>query len=88
VSGLTLAALGAIYKPLKKGMKMPKLKTKSSLKLRFRVTATGKVKCSRAHHNHFMRKKSKRSNTDAVHPQYLDKGDSRLIEKLMPYGLK
>ncbi|MDR2098581.1 MAG: 50S ribosomal protein L35 [Rickettsiales bacterium] len=67
---------------------MPKLKTKSALKLRFRQTATGKIKASRAGHNHFMRRKSGRSLTEAVHPQYLEKGDSRLLAKLMPYGVK
>ena len=67
---------------------MPKLKTKSALKLRMRVTATGKVKVSRAHHNHFMRRKSGRSLTEAVHPQYLAEGDRKLVKPLMPYGLK
>jgi len=67
---------------------MPKMKTKSALKLRFRLTATGKVKCSRAHHNHFMRRRSKRSLTEAVHSQYLEKGDARLIKMLLPYGMK
>ncbi|MDR1476957.1 MAG: 50S ribosomal protein L35 [Rickettsiales bacterium] len=67
---------------------MPKLKTKSAFKLRFRQTATGKIKTSRAHHNHFMRRKSSRSLTEAVHSQYLDKGDAKLVEKLMPYGMK
>jgi large subunit ribosomal protein L35 len=67
---------------------MPKLKTKSAFKLRFRLTATGKVKTSRAGHNHFMRRKSSRSLTEAVHAQYLSKGDAKLVGKLMPYGLK
>ena len=66
---------------------MPKMKTKSSLKLRFRTTATGKLRANRAEHNHFMRRKSKRSLTDARKQQYLEKGDARLITKLMPYGL-
>jgi large subunit ribosomal protein L35 len=67
---------------------MPKLKTKSAFKLRFRQSATGKIKTSRAHHNHFMRRKSSRSLTEAVHSQYLEKGDAKLVSKLMPYGLK
>lgn len=67
---------------------MPKLKTKSAFKLRFRQTATGKIKASRAGHNHFMRRKSHRSLSEAVHPQYLEKGDAKLIAKLMPYGIK
>jgi large subunit ribosomal protein L35 len=68
--------------------KMPKLKTKSALKLRIRTTATGKLKTSRAGHNHFMRRKSHRSLTESVHPQYLAKGDEKLVKLLMPYGVK
>jgi len=67
---------------------MPKLKTKSALKLRFRTTATGKLRANRAEHNHFMRRKSTRSLTDARKPQLLEKGDERLVKKLMPYGLR
>jgi len=67
---------------------MPKLKTKSSFKLRFRQTATGKIRANRAGHNHFMRNKSHRSLTEAVKPQFLDKGDAKLLAKAMPYGLK
>jgi large subunit ribosomal protein L35 len=66
---------------------MPKLKTKSALKLRFRTTGTGKIKASRAGHNHFMRKKSHRSLTEAVHPQYLSGGDKTLIGRIAPYGI-
>ncbi|MCL2439848.1 MAG: 50S ribosomal protein L35 [Alphaproteobacteria bacterium] len=67
---------------------MPKLKTKSSLKLRFRTTASGKIKCQQAHHNHFMRRRSKRSLNQATKAQFLEKGDANLITMLMPYGLK
>lgn len=37
---------------------MPKLKTHSGAKKRFRVTASGKVKCGAAHRRHFMRHRS------------------------------
>ena len=66
---------------------MPKLKTRSAFKLRFRLTASGKVKTSRAHHNHFMRRKSARSLTEAIHSQYLESGDKKLISRSMPYGI-
>ena len=67
---------------------MPKLKTKSAFKLRFCMTASGKIKTSRAGHNHFMRRKSSRSLTEAVHGQYLDGCDKKIIERSMPYGIK
>ena len=67
---------------------MPKLKTRSAFKLRFRTTASGKIKTSRAHHNHFMRRKSSRSLTEAVHTQYLEKCDQKVVQRSMPYGIK
>ncbi|MBQ8660538.1 MAG: 50S ribosomal protein L35 [Alphaproteobacteria bacterium] len=67
---------------------MPKLKTRSAFKLRFRLTASGKVKTSRAGHNHFMRRKSSRSLTEAVHGQYLEGSDKKIVARSMPYGMK
>ena len=67
---------------------MPKLKTRSAFKLRFRLTANGKVKTSRAHHNHFMRRKSSRSLTEAIHGQYLEGCDKKVVARSMPYGMK
>jgi large subunit ribosomal protein L35 len=42
---------------------MPKMKTHSSAKKRFKVTGTGKVKHWRARTSHLMRKKSKKAKT-------------------------
>lgn len=39
---------------------MPKQKTNSSAKKRFRVTATGKVRFKRAYKNHILTKKTKK----------------------------
>ncbi len=66
---------------------MPKLKTKSAVKKRFSLTATGKIKTGRTGHNHFMRKRSKRSNVDARQAQYLDETKVKQVKKLIPYGL-
>ena len=38
---------------------MPKMKTKSSAKKRFKLTATGKIKRKHAFKNHILTKKSK-----------------------------
>jgi large subunit ribosomal protein L35 len=67
---------------------MPKLKTRSAFKLRFRTTASGKIKTGRAGHNHFMRRKSSRSLTEAIHGQYLEGCDKKIVERSMPYGMK
>lgn len=37
---------------------MPKMKTKSGAKKRFKLTATGKIKRNHAFHNHILTKKS------------------------------
>lgn len=42
---------------------MPKMKTHSSAKKRFKVTGTGKVLHWRANRSHLMRKKSKKAKT-------------------------
>ena len=39
---------------------MPKMKTRSSVKKRFRVTATGKVKRGKAYASHILTKKSRK----------------------------
>ncbi|MDA0714605.1 MAG: 50S ribosomal protein L35 [Bacteroidetes bacterium] len=39
---------------------MPKMKTVSSAKKRFRVTGTGKLKRKKAYHSHILTKKSKK----------------------------
>jgi large subunit ribosomal protein L35 len=40
---------------------MPKLKTHSGAKKRFRLTASGKVKAGASHRRHFMRRRSQDS---------------------------
>jgi large subunit ribosomal protein L35 len=57
VPGHALAAVQLIFNYLKRD-KMPKLKTKSSVKKRFRLTGTGKVKMTPAGKRHGMRKRS------------------------------
>ncbi|MEQ8360459.1 MAG: 50S ribosomal protein L35 [Cytophagales bacterium] len=52
---------------------MPKVKTKSSAKKRFKVTGTGKIKRKSAFKSHILTKKSKKrklklTHTTLVHP--------------------
>ena len=66
---------------------MPKLKTKSALKRRLRVTASGKVKRSSAFKSHFMRHKSQDTKRKIRRSHYLASGQAHFIKRWMPYGL-
>lgn len=65
---------------------MPKLKTKSSVKKRFSLTASGKVRASQAGHKHNMRKRSKRSLRNSVGTTILSDADAGIIIPMMPYA--
>lgn len=58
---------------------MPKLKTKSGVKKRFSLTATGKVKAGQAGKRHGMRKRSNTFIRNARGSQTLDECDARII---------
>ncbi len=51
---------------------MPKLKTNSSAKKRFKVTATGKVKFKHAFKNHILTKKTHKRKKGLGSPAYVD----------------
>ena len=67
---------------------MPKLKTKSYLKKRARVTAIGKINVRRNAHKKLLRKKSARANNAGTKAQYLNKNMEGQAKILAPYGLK
>lgn len=67
---------------------MPKLKTKSYLKKRATMTASGKIKVARNAHSKLLRNKSKRANKAAIKPQYLNDNMVSHVKVLAPYGLK
>lgn len=71
-----------------KGYKMPKLKTKSYLKKRASMTATGKIRVARNSHKKLLRKKSARANKAGAKPQYLNENMMGQAKILAPYGLK
>ena len=73
---------------LKKEVKMPKLKTKSYLKKRASMTATGKIRVARNAHKKLLRHKSKRANNAGSKPQYLNENMVGQAKILAPYGLK
>lgn len=66
---------------------MYKMKTKSSCKQRFRITASGKVRIKNAGKRHNMRKRSKRQIRDNRKPDFMFEGDAAFVKKqFMPYG--
>lgn len=67
---------------------MPKLKTKSGCKKRFRFSANGKVIASQAGKRHGMRKRTNRFIRNARGTTTLDEVDTHRIVQYMPYGSK
>jgi len=65
---------------------MPKMKTKSSTKRRFRITAKGKVRANPAGKRHFLRRRSKRMLRQTRGTMILDKSDTKIIKSYMPYA--
>ncbi len=64
---------------------MPKMKTKSSAKKRFKVTATGKVVSAQAGKRHGMIKRTKKFIRDARGTTTLSAPDAKIIKGYMPY---
>lgn len=64
---------------------MPKIKTKSSAKKRFKATANMKIKAPQANKQHNMRKRSKRQIRNQRGMDVLPKCEARRIVKYMPY---
>jgi large subunit ribosomal protein L35 len=67
---------------------MPKMKTKSSAKKRFKVTATGKFKAQQAGKRHGMIKRSTKFIRNARGTSVLDESDAKIVRKYMPYARK
>ena len=65
---------------------MPKMKTKSSAKKRFRVTGTGKVRANVAYKSHCLAQKSKKMKRQARGTFILDEADANIVRKFMPYA--
>lgn len=64
---------------------MPKLKTKSSAKKRFKMTATGKVVAQQAGKRHGMIKRTPKFVRDARGTFVLSDSDAKIVKKYMPY---
>ena len=67
---------------------MPKLKTKSSAKKRFKITARGKVVMPQANKSHGMIKRSNSQIRKLRGTTTLSKQDSKIVKSYMPYNLR
>jgi len=66
---------------------MPKFKTKSGAKKRFKVTATGKVKCAQAGKRHGMIKRTNKFIRNARGMMVLSDEDAKIVKKnFLPYA--
>jgi large subunit ribosomal protein L35 len=65
---------------------MPKLKTKSSVKKRFRLTASGKVRRQHAGKRHFMIRRSPKQIRNLRGTAIMADCDAGFVKKFMPYG--
>lgn len=66
---------------------MPKLKTKSAVKKRFSLTASGKLRATQAGKQHFMRRRTKSQLRNLRGTTILEGQEAKnLIKFFMPYG--
>ncbi len=64
---------------------MPKLKTKSGAKKRFKVTGTGKIVAAAQGKRHGMIKRTTKFIRSARGTMVLNDSDAKIVKKYMPY---
>ena len=67
---------------------MPKMKTKSGAKKRFKVTAGGKVVYKQAHTRHRLISKPQQMKRKARGTAILNDADAKIVLGWLPYGKK
>lgn len=65
---------------------MPKLRTKSGAKKRFRMTGTGKVRANFGFKRHNLRKRPQKMKRKARGTMILSDADARIVKSYMPYA--
>ena len=65
---------------------MPKLKTKSGAKKRFKLTASGKVRGQHAGKRHGMIKRSNKFIRKMRGTRILSEADAKVVKTFLPYG--
>ena len=64
---------------------MPKLKTHSGAKKRFKLTKTGKIKRAKAYKSHILNKKTTKRKRGLRAGSYADVTNVAAIRKMIPY---
>jgi large subunit ribosomal protein L35 len=70
-----------------KETEMPKMKTKSSVKKRFKITATGKVLAGPGNKRHGLINRSQKMKRSNRGSQTLTEMDGKTVKQWAPYGL-
>lgn len=65
---------------------MPKMKSHSGAKKRFKLTKTGKVKRGSAYRSHILTKKSTKLKRGLRAPAYADKTNVKEVKEMLPYS--
>ncbi|MDD9798379.1 MAG: 50S ribosomal protein L35 [Alphaproteobacteria bacterium] len=65
---------------------MPKMKTKSGAKKRFKLTASGKVRAAQSGKRHGMIKRTNKQIRNLRGTAILSRPDARIVRKFLPYG--
>ncbi|NOS55433.1 MAG: 50S ribosomal protein L35 [Cyclobacteriaceae bacterium] len=66
---------------------MPKVKTKSGAKKRFKITGSGKIKRKSAFKNHILTKKTTKQKRRLTKKSIVSKADTNNISVMLPYLL-
>ena len=67
---------------------MPKLKTHRGAAKRFKTTATGKIKRSKAFKSHILTKKTTKRKRKLDTPTLVSAADQKRVAAMLPYGSK
>ena len=62
---------------------MPKMKTHSGAKKRFKLTGTGKIKRKHAYKSHILTKKETKQKRNLEHTTLVDKADVPRVKKML-----
>lgn len=62
---------------------MPKVKTNSSAKKRFKITASGKIKRNYAFKNHLLTKKTTKRKRKLTHATLVDNADLHSVKRML-----
>jgi len=67
---------------------MPKMKTHRGAAKRFKSTASGRFKRSKAFKSHILTKKTTKRKRGLDTPTMVDEADQQRVERMLPYGSK